>query len=512
MAPTFNLIDEPWIPCLPIGGPGTTHVGIRDALLRASEFARIYSESPLVTVSLHRLLLAVLYRACGPSSIGEWRELWRGGIPSDKVEAYLTRWHDRFDLFDESHPFYQVAELQTGSGTAEKWTDSETAVIRLANEAPDKNQPVLFDHRTYTEMSPCRASAAARWLIASQSYGICSSNSSNLRLGKQIIATPGCKDGLGVGGLSVWLSGKCLRETLLLNLVPYAGDRDKAAWEMDDSLARCQASWKSPKQVAGPAERFTWQSRLIRLLPRDETGRMVRAVYFTQGCVAADDQAVDPMRPYQRGGQDKPWTSVKLSRHKAAWRDAHALLAHTAARFKPPEAVAFVAERILDETIASDTDCVINAVGLAKGDKPAKQMLWRHDRFITPAALLRDHDLIERLSGAINDAELVGNQLNTAARSLCMRFLASDGISPNPKDVTSLADSIDPRRAYWPRMEQHFHVLLAELPKNSEEALSRWRKAIEREANHAYQESSAQLGQSPKAIRARAQTYANLSP
>ena len=54
----FNLIDEPWIPVLK--GGRVVEVGIGEALLRAHEFARIETPSPLEEAVLHRLLLAVL--------------------------------------------------------------------------------------------------------------------------------------------------------------------------------------------------------------------------------------------------------------------------------------------------------------------------------------------------------------------------------------------------------------------------------------------------------------------
>lgn len=57
----FNLIDEPWIPCIALDGQSIEY-GIRDTLLKAHELREICDDSPLVTVALHRLLLAILYR------------------------------------------------------------------------------------------------------------------------------------------------------------------------------------------------------------------------------------------------------------------------------------------------------------------------------------------------------------------------------------------------------------------------------------------------------------------
>ena len=89
----FNLIDRPWIPCT--GG----HVGLREALLRADEIHELRGENPLVTISLHRLLLAVVHRVHGPSNAKAWADLWkRRSFDRDRVDRYLGKWRDRFEL------------------------------------------------------------------------------------------------------------------------------------------------------------------------------------------------------------------------------------------------------------------------------------------------------------------------------------------------------------------------------------------------------------------------------
>jgi len=104
----FNLIDEKWIPVRFLGGT-RDELGIRDTLLRSMEIAAIEDPSPLVVAALHRFLLAVLYRALeGPTDIDQAKVLFKAGLPGEKITAYLEKWRDRFCLFDEKHPFYQV--------------------------------------------------------------------------------------------------------------------------------------------------------------------------------------------------------------------------------------------------------------------------------------------------------------------------------------------------------------------------------------------------------------------
>ncbi len=98
MSTEFNLIDASWIPCIRANGQAA-NLGLREALLQAHELRELTGESPLVTAALHRFLLAVLHRVFGPKDQDAWRALWeaRRWDPFS-LDAYLTKWHDRFNL------------------------------------------------------------------------------------------------------------------------------------------------------------------------------------------------------------------------------------------------------------------------------------------------------------------------------------------------------------------------------------------------------------------------------
>lgn len=117
MKATFNLIDQGWLPCVTRDGE-TTRMGLLDALAQAHDFSGVIDSSPLATVALHRLLLAVLHRVFGPESPEAWGELWRDGRgkwDEHRLRDYLcsAEIYSRFDLFDQRHPFYQTASPTT---------------------------------------------------------------------------------------------------------------------------------------------------------------------------------------------------------------------------------------------------------------------------------------------------------------------------------------------------------------------------------------------------------------
>ena len=152
----FNLIDEKWIP---VRFPDGTRdeLGIKDTLLCATEIEVIEDPSPLVVASLHRFLLAVLYRALeGPTDIDEAKSLFKAGMPADKITDYLKKWRDRFWLFDEKHPFAQNPHVSANE--MEPWT-------KLTAEYNATSNKVLFDHTNtqkagQRELKECSSLAA----------------------------------------------------------------------------------------------------------------------------------------------------------------------------------------------------------------------------------------------------------------------------------------------------------------------------------------------------------------
>lgn len=101
----MNLIDRPWIPCRFAGEPAARDVSIREALARAPDIAGLSDPSPLVTVALHRLLIAILHRVFGPESPDDWGALWEAGkFDTGAIDAYLDTQGARFNLFDPEIP------------------------------------------------------------------------------------------------------------------------------------------------------------------------------------------------------------------------------------------------------------------------------------------------------------------------------------------------------------------------------------------------------------------------
>jgi CRISPR system Cascade subunit CasA len=517
----FNLIDQPWLSARTTDGT-IQEYGLSDLLQNAHVLQELSEASPLVQVAALRLLLAILHRAClepdeEALSKSRWKQIWAAGkLPAESIDAYLEKWRLRFDLFDDLYPFYQVAGLEL---------EAAMNMNCLSAELSTGNNPTLFDHSLDSTLRDYSPVQALRSLLAVQSFSLAGLLRRKGRVGSEEFYHPNAFNGALPPGAAIWLSGKNLFETLMLNSTfSYDDEADCPCWELDPP-------WKFrdregfPKATAlGSVDRFTWQSRLVRLLPEKSNGiTVVRRCYITQGR-SADITNPDPMHAYytsKKAGN----VVVRLSADKASWRDAHALFSFSDGAPKPA-CFGSIATLIREGTPRLNRHRLyqVHIAGLANDQ--AKVLLWRHDRFSIPLALLDQSaqgNLLENKlkmwmqwadRGEWTDGKSkcmgMASKLSERTKSVVRYYLSQSGQrNPDPKDVSNLAKALDPLGAYWARLENHFQDLLlkiAEAPDDEpwlEKAGDIWARAIKTEADRAYREAVINgLGESARAIQA----------
>ena len=136
-----------------------------------------------------------------------------------------------------------------------------------------------------------------------------------------------------------------------------------------------------------------------------------------------------------------------------------------------------------------------------------------------PPALLGDANLSkrERLGERLQNAEQVAFELYQRGKKIARFIRIPDGRKPSKNewdDIKKLLEDIDPRPAYWARLEKHFFDLLENLPSDwdasagdwkpddQQRATRAWRDAVKREATRALEESIRCLGTTARAISA----------
>ncbi len=525
--PSFNLIDEPWLPCLTRTGEQVT-LSLREALVRSPELAELVHPSPLVTAALHRLLLAVLHRVFGPEDAAAWGALWeRGGWDTAALDAYLDRWRERFDLFHPERPFYQVAGLNpTRAGP----------VTRLAHELASPGNPVaLFDH---TLTCAFTAAEAAPYVVAQQAFAV----------GGLVSHEPGepperykFADAAPLTSAAVAVAkGPTLFHTLSLNLHRYAPEdgepfefdraADLPAWERDSGP---QVVERVPD---GYLDLLTWQSRRILLLPNDD-GRVRSAV------VMKGDQFPDYWDPHEketmvafianrRGKSSKPaWLPAGFREGRAAWRDSLTLLESlTEERSRPkrsrPKLLTWLADLVAAGVLPRAAVVPLDLYGMVT-DR-ANVRLWRHERLPLPLQYLEDRELVEGLRKALDLAEEVAGAMAWAVRLAADGLVGARGASGR-KDAAlvqhlapdrlyrdrleQLLQHLAPDRLYWARLEQPFRELAVSLPQDRVEEpdgsvtygrreLSAWARRVRRTAEEAFTTAIGDLDGSGRALRA----------
>ena len=279
MSESFSLIDDPWIPARFRDGHATD-LSIREVFSEAQGIRELGGELPTQTFAITRLLLAILYRVADNNVTDElWEAWWRDGLPLGEIDAYLDRHAERFDLLHPERPFFQVADLATAKGEMKE-------VTPLILDLPSNNR--LFTNRSGSGAARLSYAEAARWLVNAQAFDASGIKSGDPR-------DPRVKGGKGypigiawsghLGGLVC--EGETLHETLLLNLVgggKYVeqSPSDLPPWEEEEPDGAAERAQLHP---SGPVRLFTWQSRRVRLLPRD--GAIV-------GCLLTNGDALTP--------------------------------------------------------------------------------------------------------------------------------------------------------------------------------------------------------------------------
>jgi CRISPR system Cascade subunit CasA len=526
IVPSFDLLDEPWIPHTDAEGVATAG-GIRHVLAHAHEIREIADPSPVVTAALHRLLIAVLHAAYrGPRDAEAWASMRDAGRFSTEVlDGYLLPLRERFDLFHAERPFYQDGTLDP----------TYAAVIsRLALELASGNNATLFDHTTDEHAPAIDPAQAARLLVAQHVFALGGRITFEAGQGKHGSA----KAGPLVKAAMVLVTGGSLFETLLHNLHQYAPEEgvpcptaahstDRPAWERD---APPRPIDRSP---LGYLDFLTWQSRRARLIPEltaggeIEVGRVVlmKGEQLLDGWHRRDAETMVAFTANEKAkGSEDPWPAVAFREDRALWRDSLALLTldQTHAR---PRTLTWLDDLVRARTLRRSEVVFVDALGTVSDQ--AKMLMWRHERLTLPLAYLdrENRELLGQLRRAITHAEDAGGAVRAAIWRMATILVAPGASDPNARQpaqaaVRPIADQFTPLHAYWPRLDLPFRALLLALPDDTsvrdgdtvygERTLPAWRETVRSAARAALQEATLGMDTSARALKALAAAEAVL--
>ncbi|WP_427168799.1 type I-E CRISPR-associated protein Cse1/CasA (plasmid) [Streptomyces sp. C1-1] len=479
---SFDLTARPWIPVLRRDG-GQDELSLRQVFEQVHDLRSIVGDLPTQDFALIRLLLAVAHDALnGPQDIEAWAELWADETCFAPVGAYLEAHRGRFDLLDAKAPFFQTAGLHTAK-------DEVFSLNRIVADVP--NGEPFFTARMPT-VERLTFAEAARWVVHAHAY-----DTSGIKTGAE--GDKRVKGGkvypLGVGWAGnlggVFVEGRTLRETLLLNLV--AADTPNLVIDEADAPA-----WRREPCGPGGAERaptgvrdlYTWQTRRLRL-HFDEIGVHGVVLGYGDPLTARDRQHREPMTAWRRSKPQEAKlrkSPVYLPREHApersAWRGLGALVANEAGTAQGSEPAAHLRPGILEWVARLVTEGELERgflvrariIGARYGTQQSVIDEVVDDHVAMAVVLLHEQDrrYAEQAVAAVGDADLAVNALGDLAANLARAAgTETDGPRSSARDLAyglleapyrtwlaHLADTDDPyaKRTDW--QQQVYGIVL----------------------------------------------------
>lgn len=480
---SFNLIEQPWIPALDFDGR-LTEFGLREFLANAHHLRAIHAETPIASAAIMPMTLALLHRVFGPASTTNWWRLWDAGqFDMVKLDDYLARWYERFDLFHPERPFYQVQDTRV-----EPKPVTELSAVQSKGD-------ILFNHATEDTKAPLTPAEAARELLTAHLF-----RSGGGKSGQE---SPYFVDGLLRSGVIFFAQGRNLFETFMLNLLPYPSETyfpttsdDKPIWEKDNPAYR-QRKEMQVLPLAGYLDYLTWQTNHIYLFPEVLNGYVVVRQFQIVPVAKPMESTLCPMKRYVKKSKEgeEGWSFLYFNEEKALWRDYHTMLprADTNA-VRPPLIVSWLAQLRMD----ADYPLMLLATG-SLADQ-AKTVFYRHEQIPLPQGLLNDDEgraIVERaVKWADDAADSLKGAVNALADSVLQR--GADG-KPDPATRGNLVKQWDVLGVYWAQLETPFWGLVDAVAQGNEPLVD-WITTLEQAAFTALDRAASMSGDAPWAL------------
>jgi cse1 family CRISPR-associated protein len=351
MMPRYNLLDEKWIQ---VASKDTVEkVSIKELFAGAAKYKELAGDMKIQDFAIMRVMLSILHTVFSrfdsngdPYEFFEvdresflqtgdieenyledyedalyqtWIDIWNTKEFPKVVDEYLEKWRERFFLYDDKYPFFQVTKevIEKDASKTENFFGKN--INRLISES--NNKTALFSPKNEDGKEYLKDDEVARWLITFQGY----SGSFHERarsFSKDMSASYGWLYSLG----GIYLKGKNLFETLMLNFTIGNNEKNnllkiqKPCWEMDtveknvdlyfhngiDNIASLYTLW-SKEVVIDPnhSENLEFNCRMLMLPEIDNINNFL-----------------EPMSIWNSDKNDKDkFYSRKHEANQAMWRN-----------------------------------------------------------------------------------------------------------------------------------------------------------------------------------------------
>lgn len=240
--PRYNLLDEKWIQ---VASKDTVEkVSIKELFAGAAKYKELAGDMKIQDFAIMRVMLSILHTVFSrfdsngdPYEFFEvdresflqtgdieenyledyedalyqtWIDIWNTKEFPKVVDEYLEKWRERFFLYDDKYPFFQVTKEVIEKDAAGGGEFYGKNINRLVSES--NNKQAYFSPKDESYKEYIVDDELARWLITLQGY---IGTSDKKKVGSAKTYSKGWLYDLG----GVYLQGNNLFETLMLNFV-----------------------------------------------------------------------------------------------------------------------------------------------------------------------------------------------------------------------------------------------------------------------------------------------------
>jgi CRISPR system Cascade subunit CasA len=361
----FNLLQEPWIAVMDGKSGEKKEVSLIDLFRNAENYQTLAGEMQTQNFVILRFLLSIVqtvfsrydcdgnllpgieldeigrqaeavdeddledYRAAVSDC---WNQLYSLGKFPEIVIRYLNSWQDRFFLFDETHPFYQVNkqemdEILKHASKGKAQSVYGKTINRTISES--ENKRALFAPVSNTAINKrsrldvLTSDEIARWLLMYHSY---SGTGDKV---KYLNDNQGPSKGwlFDLGGIC--LQGDTLFETLVMNYMPespteredLAGRIQRPCWEY--SGGEVVQRLYDGTAIDNLAELYTNWSRAVYLDPDTDVSAPMHIDVVKLPEIDHSENSIEPMTIWkwnENGISKDHFTLKKHNAEQALWR------------------------------------------------------------------------------------------------------------------------------------------------------------------------------------------------
>ena len=352
----FNLVDEAWIEVMIDKSGEKRLVSLRDIFENSQNYLDIAGDMHIQDFAIMRVILSIMhtvfsrhdaygnpyeeieldenmqqiypvdeedYEDYEDDLMSTWEDLWKAGRFPKVVIDYLDKWNDRFYLYDEKYPFFQVTKdnmsIDKIKGKSIGQISGKT-FNRTITES--NNKQALFSPKSEASKNILRDDEIARWLICFQGY---TGLSDKTIYGNENYKTRNSKGWLYDLG-AIYFKGANLFKTLMLNFViftnqSYSYNIQKPAWEFTDS--ELLHSYLNYLPIDNISELYTTYSRALYIDPTYKAGEDFNMNLIKLPEVDHLDNFLEPMTIYgtnKTGPNKGRFTPKKHPANQSMWR------------------------------------------------------------------------------------------------------------------------------------------------------------------------------------------------